>query len=792
MHRRIMIGVALFAAALTPARGLHAADIAFTTADSIATLQDVIDACSPGDRILLGDGLYQPGYTINLVNGVTLAGSNATNCVIRPTGSRPAFTIEGAGSCISNLTVTGGKTSGWNHGAGIVMRNGVIAHCIITNNVASGGNARAGGILLLGGTVHHSTIAFNTCGSDGGGIYIGNYGHVALTANVLIDRCLIVGNTAVNGGGIFANGQNATGGNKFTLRHCTVAGNTATSAIGGAFFKLTSMSTVESCIFADNVQKTEGTQKGKPNWQIDGNTTSDKFKNCLFGNDSATTGTAPVTKGAAFKSLVNGDYHLNATSGAIDAGLVSANVTEDLDGNPVTDGHPDIGCYEFDLSREPFSCILTYSASSIFQGATVSLSATPVNPPAGVTLRYVWTLSDGGENVITATGAEMELTLANTGTYTVVLRAYDAGTDTLLFEETGESSLPIYAQTIYVEPGDDLPAICAGLVDGQRLFLAEGTFPITKTTSINAGVEVIGAGRDATILQLGTQNVTFDVSHIYASLSGVTIRGAYSSGGRHTITIQRGVLRDSRVTQCGIYGATYGYAPLFIDNGGLVERCVIDNNTNKTTVGLNTWVYTRAGAVLVKNGKLRNCLVHHNYASGSDGTVYIGANNGGDGLVENCTIVDNLNAGTTLEAVALLIGNNGYVRNTIVARNSSPNWTSTHTDSVANQTPAASPPNWAVRNDAASWTSRATYNCWGESAETYGSYCADGAKISFINPAGGNWRIGVNSSCRDAGLNDTWMATAIDLAGNPRIFHDTVDLGCYENQSRPTTVIMLR
>ena len=169
----------------------------------------------------------------------------------------------------------------------------------------------------------------------------------------------------------------------------------------------------------------------------------------------------------------------------------------------------------------------------------------------------------------------------------------------------------------------------------------------------------------------------------------------------------------------------------------------------------------------------------------------VGSHISGGGTVLNCTVADNVNAGNTSECVAILANNSSTIRNTIVARNSSPNWTSaTRANNDQNYPCVSSAPNWARRSDASGYS--ASYNCWGESAETYGSHCANGAQISFINPVGGNWRIGVNSSCRDAGLNETWMSTAIDLAGNPRIFHDIVDLGCYENQSRPTTVLMLR
>ena len=227
----------------------------------------------------------------------------------------------------------------------------------------------------------------------------------------------------------------------------------------------------------------------------------------------------------------------------------------------------------------------------------------------------------------------------------------------------------------------------------------------------------------------------------------------------------------------------------------MADRVIIDHNTNTTTTArAPTWIYPNvSGVALYGGGTLRNSLVCHNYsdATSCDGTVMIGSHISGGGILLNCTVVDNLNLGNTSESVAVLANNSSTIRNTIVARNSSPNWTDTTRPHATQIYPCvSSAPNWARRSDASNYS--ASYNCWGESAETYGSNCADGTKISFINPGNGNWHIGVNSSCRDAGLNENWMADAIDLAGKPRIFHGTVDIGCYENQSMPHTVLMVR
>ena len=343
---------------------------------------------------------------------------------------------------------------------------------------------------------------------------------------------------------------------------------------------------------------------------------------------------------------------------------------------------------------------------------------------------------------------------------------------------------------MYAYPGDDIADIADDLVDGQRLVIAEGTYETAKTISVSANASVEGAGLDRTVISFTSSDKSFRIRAMNTHVSGVTIRGGRSTGGKDIVWVEHGTLADSRITQCIVENAIYQYKTLQIDAGALVERCIIDHCTNTTSQGMNSWTYSRASAAVV-GGTMRNCLIHHNYSAASEGTVYVKG-----GVMENCTIVDNTNNGRTLEAVALMLGNDATIRNTVAARNLSPNWTTNHVDTSTLETPMqGSPPNWAADGKrSGGHMVSASDNCWGESPETYGTHCADGSRISFVNPANGDWRIGVNSSCRDAGrLNADWMtADAIDLAGKPRVFHGAVDIGCYENQGSPSTVLMLQ
>jgi hypothetical protein len=61
------------------------------------------------------------------------------------------------------------------------------------------------------------------------------------------------------------------------------------------------------------------------------------------------------------------------------------------------------------------------------------------------------------------------------------------------------------------------------------------------------------------------------------------------------------------------------------------------------------------------------------------------------------------------------------------------------------------------------------------------NYCWGGDPL-FVNQAAGNLRLQPNSPCINAG-NSSYVTSATDLEGNPRIVSGTVDIGAYEYQS---------
>lgn len=66
------------------------------------------------------------------------------------------------------------------------------------------------------------------------------------------------------------------------------------------------------------------------------------------------------------------------------------------------------------------------------------------------------------------------------------------------------------------------------------------------------------------------------------------------------------------------------------------------------------------------------------------------------------------------------------------------------------------------------------------------------ADPKFTDAANGDFTLKSSSPCRDAGMSESWMADATDLAGSARVFGDRPDMGCYEYFSSGGFVISVR
>ena len=328
-----------------------------TAEETRQSIQAAIDAAVPTHgTVTLGNGLFEIDAQLMVTGGVTLVGQGWTNTIIKYAGvvntasSRVATLSEG--STISGVTITGGKVKNNNSGAGGVniTDGGVISWCCITNNYAQ--NNTGGGIGVSGAgavRIDHTVVANNSAGTAfagvGGGIGIRGVGAL----NVEIDTCLVYGNTAgpgwndgnSNGGGIGIIVRNSSTDKVSTIiRNTTIANNSVvgTTSLGGGIYVAQADTTLINCIVSGNAAEATATA-GDANVAYKdaaiASAVGTKTVTCLFGG-------TPL-----FVDTANGDYHLAATSPAIEAGTDYAGLEKDLDGKYFSYQKPAIGCYEY-------------------------------------------------------------------------------------------------------------------------------------------------------------------------------------------------------------------------------------------------------------------------------------------------------------------------------------------------------------------------------------------------------------------------------------------------------------
>ena len=213
--------------------------------------------------------------------------------------------------------------------------------------------------------------------------------------------------------------------------------------------------------------------------------------------------------------------------------------------------------------------------------------------------------------------------------------------------------------------------------------------------------------------------------------------------------------------------------------GGAIVNCVFTNNASILQGGALAMRDETSSAHNPAPPIIRNCLFAFNETRNT--TSNIDSNGGAILLVtysditfENCTIVSNNVCNTgNYKSGGIHHRYGGKLKNCIVAFNT--------------KCGAATDDSWALSNSA-------YINCCGYPAVskfTAANGCI-AADPKFVDPANGDFRLQADSPCVNKGLNADWMTSnaidpvtgrrvkVLDLAGVPRLYGDTVDIGCYE------------
>lgn len=228
-----------------------------------ATIQDAVDAASPGDVISVTDAVHtEAGIAVD--QDVTIQGQGVEATVVQAHATAGAatdrvfFVLPGTTATIRDMTIRHGNPISEPESGGGIHNQGTLTveRCLVTQNSASAGGgllndgtltvidstvsgntARGGGIRYVecstGGGVKAmsgtatfvgSTISGNVSEGKGGGV------HISCPATLVLVNTTVSGNTTNNdGGGVYVNGQA-----RFT--HATLTGNSAVNG-GGVYLE---------------------------------------------------------------------------------------------------------------------------------------------------------------------------------------------------------------------------------------------------------------------------------------------------------------------------------------------------------------------------------------------------------------------------------------------------------------------------------------------------------------------------------------------------------------------------
>ena len=199
--------------------------------------------------------------------------------------------------------------------------------------------------------------------------------------------------------------------------------------------------------------------------------------------------------------------------------------------------------------------------------------------------------------------------------------------------------------------------------------------------------------------------------------------------------------------------------------------CIITNNSCSRQGG-GVCIRDNSQDSLDTRFLMRNCLVAQNRTTittsdASGGGVYLVAY--ANPVIDSCTIVSNSvpSNSQTYGGGGLYHRWGGTVTNTIIACN-------LRGDSMETGK------TWCLN---VGTPSDAYRNCcvWPAVADVF--LAENGCKNEdpkFKDAANGDFTLALNSHCKNAGILEGWMDGASDLAGNPRVYKDVPDIGCYE------------
>ena len=723
-----------------------------TIGKALSTLGD------EGGTIWLEDGEYGVTATVELTTPVTIrsvSGNPADVTIRRTSGNISVVKLNNAAACLLDITVANGGNAQASGGNVYIDSNGgSVVHCILTNgDCSSKYGAKGGNVCMKAGLVSRCVI------SGGKSEYRSGGGNICMDGGT-VEQCLITGGKSTGdlGAGVRIN--------KGLLANCTIAGNSGTASSGvyvGA--KNDTDARVVNCVIVDNTHTAF-------DWNYANacgpTARAGSFDHCMTDGVEQPNATC-VGYPFGFADRDAKDYHLTAASSARNAGVAVADLSAaDLDGNLRTQGSAiDLGCYELGEAVPSIGFDATPREGLAPLAVTFNAGTTGGTPDS-----YHWDFGDGTTD--DTASATVSHTYTTADKYTVSVSAMVSGTPV---SHSISSYVVVIPAVIYVDPNCATPTypydtletaaktIAVALSeagDGTTIYLVDDIHKSSAAMSLTKAVTVRSLSGDPSacmVSNTANRTRTFYLNNANAWVRDITIAKGMSyqcNGGNVFISNLGGCVSNCIITAgtADNYNGKGGNVGIESDDG-LVTHCKITKATvNDYRSG------AKGGAVHMTKGRLEHSLIidSNDNSNGSNASLASGVYVGG-GTVLHCTI-----AGNTGKTIGGIYADSGaVVKNCVIAGNKSS----------------------ATGGDAAAWGGQAAafVNCYSDTSVAINEYCFTATAAALLKDiANGDCTAAPASPIIDAGGTVADLP-GVDLAGNPRVQGNAVDIGCYEAEA---------
>lgn len=800
-----------------------------------ASVWKAVDAAVDGDTILVGDGTFyfptstnecitvSEALTIRSVNGlgsVEIRGQYLKDGTTPTARNRRVLRLNNAAALVSGLVLSTATSAGdefqSNYGGGAYVQAGTLTNCVVRGCACFGYSS---GIHITDGLVTHCVISNNTgSAAHQTSVGVGMTGGKLENCLIADNRLTVSGGTSQKGGGIFVNGAACA------VRNCTVVKNKALR--GAGIYVNNASAQIVNCISYGNIATVVGTDTSAaaPNyWSTTGKITNlctTATIGVVMDGEGLAADQTRLTGTPGFKDFANNDYKLDTGSRCLDIAYGASGASVDLAGSPrVSNGRMDLGCYE--MQQEALKTItIEFTPEGTVGTNQVLFVVTGFNLTLIPAACY-WTLDGRAPSAedYDFTGDSVEVTVPP-GAWTPSCTAVVDGES--YTKSSDARALTIYSPKVFILPANanarfpydtweiaatNIASALSIATDGTEVTFGDGKF----YSGVSAGHDVaVGAkirslnGAAKTVID-GKQYSSrfFVLRHGDAELDGFT----FANGATRALEIQKGTLKNSVVTNCWAWEVNGGaiYAPAGA-NRVVISNCVVSANRMRpfsiSQTGSGIGIYASGTGALVENCELKHNTHYFRCTTATAGALALVSG----ATARNCLVVGNTNA----VAGGVYLSGSSRLENSTVAGNTGA-WDGTITgdfsesDKLIGGGVFARDASSAVVNCIiiGNATGNATLdptllNASGAGAyqtnaipEDVGTACIT-ADPCFVEAAADNYRLTVESPCRNKAALFDWMASATDLDGNARILKGRPDLGCYECTETAGFLLIMR